>query len=568
MQGLRRRLPQPQRPRRGRERGGASARLHGGATTVGARATRPSPRLPPLRRAGLPHRLPARTPTRRTRSPGSCATSTTSCIGCSYCTLTCPYEVPRFDHDLGIVRKCDMCTDRLAVGEAPACVQGVPHQRPSRSTSVDVDALVSEVGADRELAPRPGRPLARPSPFPRPATAPPDPSPPTRSADDHASVHPLTRTHAARRDAGAHPGVGRRVRPRPGVAGRPGPVERQRASAVMALRHRVAGPRGARCSTSGARSLAWRAVLGLRHSWLSREIVAFSVFALAATAWAAAAVTEIGPPSATVGAAVVARAVAGVGLARSPSYATTGALVVELADHDGPVRRHHGRGRGHPAWPPPPCWPDGDGERRGRHARHAPPGRPSPRIGVLLAIAVPLLAVRRSAEPGTTAGPHPAPMLVGPLRPMLLGRVLLGLLGGRRRAVVVVAVLAASSITPTGPRAGSSPLAALVVTGGELFGAPAVLPRLRGARGCRGWPDEAPRRTLTSLLDRTPGGFGLGQLPAARPPRQVTRMMCGFCSTGCSLERPPARRRGDRPHARDRTIRSTSAWPAPRAGRR
>ena len=44
------------------------------------------------------------------------------------------------------------------------------------------------------------------------------------------------------------------------------------------------------------------------------------------------------------------------------------------------------------------------------------------------------------------------------------------------------------------------------------------------------------RPTLTSLLDRTPGGFGLGQLPATRTPTQVTRMTCGFCATGCSLE--------------------------------
>jgi assimilatory nitrate reductase catalytic subunit len=44
------------------------------------------------------------------------------------------------------------------------------------------------------------------------------------------------------------------------------------------------------------------------------------------------------------------------------------------------------------------------------------------------------------------------------------------------------------------------------------------------------------RPTLSSLLDRRPGGFGLGQLPAARTPTQVTRMTCGFCSTGCSLD--------------------------------
>ncbi len=48
------------------------------------------------------------------------------CIGCSYCTWTCPYEVPRFNERLGIVRKCDLCSDRLGAGEAPACVQACP----------------------------------------------------------------------------------------------------------------------------------------------------------------------------------------------------------------------------------------------------------------------------------------------------------------------------------------------------------------------------------------------------------------------------------------------------------
>jgi formate dehydrogenase iron-sulfur subunit len=49
------------------------------------------------------------------------------CIGCTYCTLACPYEVPVYNHDRGIVRKCDMCKGRLETGEAPACVQGCPN---------------------------------------------------------------------------------------------------------------------------------------------------------------------------------------------------------------------------------------------------------------------------------------------------------------------------------------------------------------------------------------------------------------------------------------------------------
>lgn len=49
------------------------------------------------------------------------------CIGCQYCVLKCPYEVPQYSKSLGIVRKCDMCSSRLAVNEAPACVQACPN---------------------------------------------------------------------------------------------------------------------------------------------------------------------------------------------------------------------------------------------------------------------------------------------------------------------------------------------------------------------------------------------------------------------------------------------------------
>ncbi len=64
------------------------------------------------------------------------------CFGCKYCTMMCPYEVPQYSSTLGIVRKCDMCSQRLGVGEAPACVQACPNQA-IRIAIVDVAAVVA-----------------------------------------------------------------------------------------------------------------------------------------------------------------------------------------------------------------------------------------------------------------------------------------------------------------------------------------------------------------------------------------------------------------------------------------
>jgi assimilatory nitrate reductase catalytic subunit len=41
---------------------------------------------------------------------------------------------------------------------------------------------------------------------------------------------------------------------------------------------------------------------------------------------------------------------------------------------------------------------------------------------------------------------------------------------------------------------------------------------------------------LTRDLLLNPGGFGLGKVPAGQTPDTVTSMVCGYCSTGCSLK--------------------------------
>src|SRR5437016_3918730 len=65
------------------------------------------------------------------------------CIGCQYCVFMCPYEVPRYSEQRGIVRKCDMCHQRLAHGEHPACVQACPSEA-IRITVVEKEALRNE----------------------------------------------------------------------------------------------------------------------------------------------------------------------------------------------------------------------------------------------------------------------------------------------------------------------------------------------------------------------------------------------------------------------------------------
>lgn len=197
------------------------------------------------------------------------------CFGCQYCTMACPYEVPQYSASKGIVRKCDMCHDRLAAGEAPACVQACPNQA-IRITNVAIENSQTRAAAGEFLSGTPSPRITRPTTVYRSERT---FSEQTQPADwgfakpQHAHFALIAMLVLTQFGVGLFAlAVG---------MGASGALEGSRALAFALVASVVITHVGLFAATFhlGRPHLAFRSVLGWRHSWLSREAIAFGIFA-------------------------------------------------------------------------------------------------------------------------------------------------------------------------------------------------------------------------------------------------------------------------------------------------
>lgn len=76
-----------------------------------------------------------------------------ACIGCRYCQIACPYNIPKFEWDdpFPQIRKCQLCSHRIKEGKYSACCEFCP-------TGATVYGKVTDLRAEaqRRLALRPG----------------------------------------------------------------------------------------------------------------------------------------------------------------------------------------------------------------------------------------------------------------------------------------------------------------------------------------------------------------------------------------------------------------------------
>ena len=76
------------------------------------------------------------------------------CVGCRYCMVACPFNVPKFEWNSAVpqIVKCEMCAHRYKEGKGPACAEVCPRQAIQFGKLKDL-----KVEARKRIESHPGR---------------------------------------------------------------------------------------------------------------------------------------------------------------------------------------------------------------------------------------------------------------------------------------------------------------------------------------------------------------------------------------------------------------------------
>jgi formate dehydrogenase iron-sulfur subunit len=206
------------------------------------------------------------------------------CIGCQYCVLKCPYDVPKYNKKLGIVRKCDMCSSRLAASEAPACVQACPNSA-IKIAVVNLDDVAKRAVCNEFLPGSPDADYTQPTTLYLKKNALPSNTVAAdlhRATPEHSHLPLVFMLVLSQLSVGAFA--------IDWIMSLLSPVDALGTSRPICMGAAfLCGFFGLNAAILhlGRPLYAFRAVLGFRTSWMSREIVAFSAYLGAASGYAA-----------------------------------------------------------------------------------------------------------------------------------------------------------------------------------------------------------------------------------------------------------------------------------------
>jgi Fe-S-cluster-containing dehydrogenase component/DMSO reductase anchor subunit len=194
-----------------------------------------------------------------------------SCIGCQYCLMVCPYDAPQYNPFKGIIEKCTLCVDRLAAGKKPACATSCPTSALDYQV-LDKNAINPDGFDDFEIKPAINLKPLRQDNAPRQENVYKNFEKKeleqklklnTKAANALSSDWPLLvfSFFATLLVAGFYASFSKGLKIDPQLY-----LIFALLTAVLSLAH------------LGKKFRAWRAFFNIRHSWLSREIWAFSLF--------------------------------------------------------------------------------------------------------------------------------------------------------------------------------------------------------------------------------------------------------------------------------------------------